>query len=41
MTIRGRERPKGWVPDTSDDQPPMESYWNSEPKADLLSSRAR
>lgn len=26
MTIRGRERPKGWVPDTSDDQPSMESY---------------
>jgi hypothetical protein len=26
MIIRGRERPKGWVPDTSDDQPPIESY---------------
>jgi predicted translin family RNA/ssDNA-binding protein len=26
MIIRGRERPKGWVPDTSDGQAPIESY---------------
>jgi predicted translin family RNA/ssDNA-binding protein len=26
MTIRGREKPKGWVPDASDDQPSIESY---------------
>jgi len=26
MIIRGRERPKGWIPDTSDDQPPIETY---------------
>lgn len=26
MIIRGRERPRGWVPDTSDDQRPIESY---------------
>jgi len=27
MIIRGRERPKGWVPDLSDDRaPPVESY---------------
>jgi hypothetical protein len=25
MIIRGRERPKGWVPDTSDDQLPIET----------------
>ena len=26
MIIRGRERPKGWVPDTSDDQPLIERF---------------
>jgi len=26
MTIRGRERPKGWVPDLADDRAPVESY---------------
>jgi predicted translin family RNA/ssDNA-binding protein len=26
MTIRGREKPKGWVPDSSDDQRSIESY---------------
>lgn len=26
MIIRGRERPKGWVPDTRDDQLPVETY---------------
>ncbi|RDW87477.1 hypothetical protein BP5796_03171 [Coleophoma crateriformis] len=26
MIIRGRERPKGWVPDLSDDRAPVESY---------------
>jgi predicted translin family RNA/ssDNA-binding protein len=26
MIIRGSERPKGWVPDTSDDQPTIETY---------------
>jgi predicted translin family RNA/ssDNA-binding protein len=26
MIIRGRERPKGWVPDLSDERPPVESY---------------
>jgi len=26
MIIRGRERPKGWVPDLSDDRAPLESY---------------
>jgi len=26
MIIRGRERPKGWVLDASDDQPPIENY---------------
>ncbi|KAL3427461.1 translin family protein [Phlyctema vagabunda] len=26
MIIRGRERPKGWVPDISDDRAPVESY---------------
>jgi predicted translin family RNA/ssDNA-binding protein len=26
MIIRGRERPKGWVPDLADDRAPVESY---------------
>ena len=26
MIIRGRERPKGWVPNTSDYQPPIENH---------------
>jgi hypothetical protein len=26
MIIRGRERPKGWVPDVADDRAPVESY---------------
>lgn len=26
MIIRGRERPKGWVPDLADDRAPLESY---------------
>jgi len=26
MIIRGRERPKGWVPDLADDRPAIESY---------------
>ena len=26
MIIRGRERPKGWVPDLADERPPVESY---------------
>jgi predicted translin family RNA/ssDNA-binding protein len=26
MIIRGRERPKGWVPDVSDDRAPVESH---------------
>jgi predicted translin family RNA/ssDNA-binding protein len=26
MIIRGRERPKGWVPDSTDDRAPVESY---------------
>lgn len=26
MIVRGRERPKGWIPDTSDDRAPVESY---------------
>lgn len=26
MIIRGRERPKGWVPDLSDERAPVESY---------------
>lgn len=26
MIIRGRERPKGWVPDLTDDRAPVESY---------------
>jgi len=26
MIIRGRERPKGWIPDLSDDRAPLESY---------------
>jgi len=26
MIIRGRERPKGWIPDLADDRAPVESY---------------
>ena len=26
MIIRGRERPKGWVPDSADERAPVESY---------------
>jgi len=26
MIIRGRERPKGWIPELSDDRAPLESY---------------
>lgn len=26
MIIRGRERPKGWVPDLTDERPPVEIY---------------
>jgi predicted translin family RNA/ssDNA-binding protein len=26
MIIRGRERPKGWIPDLTDDRAPVESY---------------